>query len=372
MTYVWADAEPTEPQRAVLDTLLSRVVRLGHSSSLVSARLIDESVDTTWRPDAEGEATLRVVAEGQLSALERAFERHQEVEPRVMPAVQQGYTATARHGEVPTASSVFSRDWLVLRRVSGPLFPMTSAVGLSRAVRRTLMLYAEEPISELLSGHALNGQPSERPHLAIVPVPFVGHLHASGAVLGIGLVFPRSAGLEDRRAVYTALARWEREHRQEDEDTPVLPLNLGEAGVLHLERVEWGSVQASLRSGVWAGPAAVWSSVTPIALDRNPGDLRSRDHRKLAEAVATASDVVGTACERIGLPHPNAVEILPAAPWAAAAKARRYPAFPGDPGRTQRVLTHARLMFDQPVSGPVLLGAGRYVGLGLFRPERGQ
>jgi CRISPR-associated protein Csb2 len=26
--------------------------------------------------------------------------------------------------------------------------------------------------------------------------------------------------------------------------------------------------------------------------------------------------------------------------------------------------------FDQPVTGPVLLGAGRHVGLGLFRPER--
>jgi CRISPR-associated protein Csb2 len=203
-----------------------------------------------------------------------------------------------------------------------------------------------------------------------VPLPFVGHQHASGVILGVALVLPHTtAGSNDRRGVYNAVARWEQKYRQEDEDTPSVQLTLGAAGVLCLERVEWGSVQASLKSTTWSGPAVGWDSVTPVALDRNPGDLRSRDPVALARATDEAIEVVCRACERIDLPRPRYVEILPAAPWAGASKARNYPPYPGDARRTQRVLTHVRLEFERPVEGPILLGAGRYLGLGLFRPE---
>jgi CRISPR-associated protein Csb2 len=208
------------------------------------------------------------------------------------------------------------------------------------------------------------------PHLAIVPLPFVGHEHAAGQLLGVALIMPRAATDDERRAVYGAVARWEAKYRQEDEDAPTVQLNLGTSGELFLERVELGVVQASLRSDVWCRPANVWSSVTPVALDRNPGDLRSRDARKLADALDEATETVRRACERLALPRPHSVEVLPAAPWAGATKARHYPPFPGDAGRTQRVLTHVRLVFHEPVPGPMLLGAGRFVGLGLCRPER--
>jgi CRISPR-associated protein Csb2 len=33
-----------------------------------------------------------------------------------------------------------------------------------------------------------------------------------------------------------------------------------------------------------------------------------------------------------------------------------------------RFLTHAVIRFSEPVEGPVILGAGRFVGLGLCRP----
>jgi CRISPR-associated protein Csb2 len=257
-----------------------------------------------------------------LAALKRAFERHREVEPRVMPAVPQPYTRSAAETAEPVPQSIFLEDWLVLRRVEGPSFPMTATAGLARAVRKALMSYADEPIPEVLSGHTADRGPSERPHLAIVPLPFVGHQHASGTVLGVALILPRTASAEERRAVYTAVARWERKYRQEDEDTPIVRLNLGAAGELYLERIEWGSVQASLRSQVWYGPGNIWYSVTPVALDRNPGDLRSRDPRKLADATDEAVEVICRACERIALPRPKYVEILSAAAWAGALKAR--------------------------------------------------
>ena len=157
--------------------------------------------------------------------------------------------------------------------------------------------------------------------------------------------------------------------RLEDEDTPCLSVTMGAAGVLELERVEWGTAQASLRAESWCRPTRVWHSVTPVALDRNPGDLRSRDPRKIATAISEAVGTIRRSCARIGLPDPRAVEVLPAAPVAGASKAQLYPPYPEESGRTRRVLTHVRLEFAEPVRGPVLLGAGRYLGLGLFRPE---
>lgn len=368
VTFVWDQAAPSEQQRGALSRLLDRVVRLGHSSSLVAMRLTETAPNDGWRPDDFGETSLRVVEAGQLSALEAAWQRHREEEPRVMPAVPQTYTRQVPKSPSEVPGSVFSASWLVLRRVGGPHLPGASTVGLARAVRRAILSFAPEPVPELLSGHTPDGRPTAAPHLAVVPLPFVGHPQASGTILGVALVLPNAATDDERRAVYRSVAAWEASARLEDEDAPVVPVNLGAAGQLMLERVEWGTTPTSLRPSTWCEPAVAWSSVTPVALDRNPGDLRSRDPEVLASAVAAAEESIRSACERIGLPAPASVEVLPAAPWAGAAKARHFPPYPGVPGRLQRVLTHARISFDQEVRGPVLLGAGRFVGLGLFRP----
>lgn len=368
VTYVWPDADPTTAQLELLDRLLARIVRLGHSSSLVRADRIDGDVEPDWRPAEEGELTLRTVQVGQLQALESAYPLHGETEPRVMPCRFQAYTRRAPRLDREETRSVFSEDWIVLRQMGGPSLPMVACIGVARALRAALMSHGDQPAPEILSGHASAGLPLERDHLALVPLPFVGHRHASGSILGVALVLPREASEAERAAVYRALARWEDTQRQEDEDTPRLSLTLGRAGVLELERVEWGSVQASLRAGTWCRASKSWLSTTPMALDRFPGDLFARDPRKLEPALVEAADTVRRACERIGLPTPEHVEILPAAPWAGAAKARHYPPFPEQGSKQRRMLTHVRIDFAEPVRGPVLLGAGRYFGLGLFRP----
>jgi CRISPR-associated protein Csb2 len=368
VTYVWPNVSPTTAQREAIDRLLERLVRLGHSSSLVAARIIDEPVTPVWRPSKDGEVILRTVQVGQLGALERAYTLHCETEPRLMPARFEAYTRLAPPEDEHTPRSSFSDDWLVLRRVAGPALPMVAAAGVARTLRKALMSHAAG-IPEMLSGHTADGRPSSAAHLAIVPLPFVGHRHASGSILGVALILPRDAGEEDRRAVFAAVDAWERTERREDEETPCLPVNLGVAGVLELERIVWGAAQASLRAATWCQPARVWHSVTPVALDHNPGDLHSRDPRKLAEAVGEAAATIQRACQHIGLSDAINVEVLPAPPVAGAAKARHYPPFPEASDRIRRVLTHARLEFAEPVRGPILLGAGRYFGLGLFRPE---
>lgn len=369
VTYVWPSASPTDAQREVIDRLLGRFVRLGHSSSFVAARLVDETVTATWRPSKGGEAIFRTVQVGQIAALERAYTLHRETEPRLMPARFESYTQLAPVEEAQIPRSLFSDDWIVLRRVGGPSLPMVATVGVARSLRAALMSHAPEATPEILSGHMPDGRPSERDHLAIVPLPFVGHYRASGAILGVALILPRDVSQDERRAIFSVVDAWERAVRLEDEDTPRLPVTIGVAGVLELERVEWGAAQSSLRAATWCQPARVWHSVTPVALDRNPGDLRSRDPQKVAKAVSEAANTLRRACARIGLPDPCDIEVLPTAPVAGAAKAKLYPSYPQAPDRTRRVLTHVRLEFAEPVWGPILLGAGRYLGLGVFRPE---
>ncbi|MCC6649365.1 MAG: type I-U CRISPR-associated protein Cas5/Cas6 [Polyangiaceae bacterium] len=371
-TFMWPDAQPTDEQRTNLDALLARLVRLGHSSSLVSARLLEKPPAATLVPAAVGER-LRTTGRAQLAALEAAFALHRETEPRVMPARFQSYARSTDHRATELPISCFSEDWLVLRRADGVALPMIAGPGIARAVRAALMSGGGDGIPEILSGHRVDRTPSERDHLAVVPLPFVGHEHADGGLLGVALVLPRGATADERAAVYRAVVRWEaraREHaRNQDvvEDAPPLvQLLLGQEGVWWLERVEGLDKRATLQARTWCGPATTWASVTPVALDRNPGDLRTRDAGKLARVLAEAEEIVVRACTRIGLPTPGLVEVLPAAPFAGSAKARRYERVKS--GSTQRVLTHVRVTFSEPVSGPVLIGAGRYHGLGLLRP----
>jgi CRISPR-associated protein Csb2 len=76
VVFAWPGAQPSAEARAALEGLAARVPRLGHSSSLVSVRVVDAATPPTWAPAGEGEVgdeetTLRVVTEGQLEAPSR-------------------------------------------------------------------------------------------------------------------------------------------------------------------------------------------------------------------------------------------------------------------------------------------------------------
>ena len=107
-----------------------------------------------------------------------------------------------------------------------------------------------------------------------------------------------------------------------------------------------------------------------MALDRNPGDLGHADAGKREAAFRAAAESIAQACKNVGLPLPEAVTVLPSGTWAGGAKAAHFPAFPPGPGKVRRVKVHAHIQFGKSVLGPVILGAGRFQGLGLFRPVR--
>jgi len=376
--FVWPEDAPA-PVQTALGRLMGRLVRLGHSSSLVrgtvaNAAEIEELATRASRyiPDDDaGDLAIRWVGPGQTQRLRHAFDQHRETAPRVMPARFIRYRRGAtRPQATKTPRSVFGGDLIVLARTGGPRLPITSVAGLARQVRRVLMPFADQPVHEVISGHRPDSAASEVPHMAVVPLPVVTGPHADGAVIGIALVLPRELDAEARTAVMRAIARFEEAHRTEDaEDAPSLPIHLGHAGTLELQRDVWSEERrTTLQPATWTRPSRRWASATPIALDRNPGDLHDADLNRRRAAFQAATDSVIEAVRRIGLPAPIEVDVLRSCVLPGTAKPVHYPRFPIARERPQRVLVHARLLFEEPVLGPVLVGAGRYHGLGLFLP----
>src|SRR5205823_3917816 len=134
-------------------------------------------------------------------------------------------------------------------------------------------------------------------------------------------------------------------------------LHIRELGDWRLEAQDEEAISQTLRPATWTRPARVWRTVTPILLDRFP--------KKKGPDV---EEILAASCVRIGLPRPVCVDHGPysavtGVPPVAAFRLRRS----GE--ERSRWGVHVRLEFGADVRGPVLLGAGRYFGLGLMRPE---
>lgn len=365
--YSWPGAEPELEIKSSLVELSRRLVRLGHSSSFVACRVLEqetspESDAIRWRPSSGKGITMRVASEGQLERLEAAYERHRGVEPRVLPASHESYEAEEQGATEPAPKSVFG-EWIVLREIAGEesrrlglKLPRTEDI--TRALRGALLSHAEGVVPEVLGGHDASGHPLERPHVAYVPLADVQSRYASGNVLGIAILLPRDIESEERRAVLRAVGRWEEAG---------LRLTLGRVGALQLERVVDLDPRKTLDPATWTRPSRRFGSITPVALDRNPGNLHSKDPKEASAAARAAEEIVMQSCERIGLPSPRWVEIIRRSLFDAAPAARSYMPFPRKSANgkgVSRVCIHIEMCFEEPVSGPVLIGAGRYFGVG--------
>lgn len=237
---------------------------------------------------------------------------------------------------------------------------LVTTLQLTDVLRRAIQRVASQDLKmdalpEVLTGHSVNGAPSEKPHAAYFPLAFVGSPHASGHLMGLAVALPREEHwVEHRkewRPVMTVLALINR-------------LVLGRLGVWDLEPELRESPPDSLLPKLWtASPegARVWASVTPIAFDEHP---KQRDRTEYLAAVAA---MIRGACLYIGLPEPPTVRITPVSAHVGAPTSREFPRLRRKDGGERRH-AHAIIEFAQPVVGPVLLGAGRYRGYGLCRP----
>ena len=123
----------------------------------------------------------------------------------------------------------------------------------------------------------------------------------------------------------------------------------------------------SLDPMLYTRRSQIFATVTPIALDRH---LKEKGEARLEEAAAQ----IARCCRNIGLPEPEAVapekhSAIEGAPSAyPSGKSPAWTNWRLPRSLASRQLTHAVIRFAEPVEGPVILGAGRFLGLGLCRP----
>jgi len=393
----WPEAEPPKATLEAFDTLCGKITRIGHSASLVQMWVAaqDEISQPVWMPDRDrGEIHLRIAGPGTLDYLERCYNRNEierwgdlmvvasdDADKKAQKAAKsrlnqdypQGppirrrpelrlYEAYARprppDEHATTPGTVFSPHLIVrtFERESGPYqaLDLACAPQMAQRWRDAILTQATnlpEPVRQLISGHDHAGAPLEAPHLAFLPLAFVGHAHADGHLLGMAVVLPDGVQPEDRRQALRAIARIER-------------LVLGRLGTWRINGLVAAEPPWNLRAAVWTahpGGATHWSTVTPIAFDRHPKTAnRSSYQREVAEMIAEA-------CIRIGLPAPRDVIVTFVSAHLGVPPAHAFPKLQRKDGSPRRH-AHAILVFEQPVRGPLLLGAGRYRGYGVCRP----
>lgn len=346
--FIWRDASDEESRRhwTGLQSLAAAVTYLGHSSSPVRVALVNRAPPPTYVPSDEGAHLLRCVSPGRLHELEDMFRRDQ----RPLPSRAVRYGNADEQPQKPPDQTVFD-EMIVFRKTGGAILPLRAAYRLTATVRQTLIARAEEPVPEVVSGHTADGKPSQEPHVAIVPLANIGHSWADGRLMGFALVLPRELPEADRRHLYRALQRDEG-----DRQVRLSTIVFGDIGIWEVDRVAGSAHIFSLQTEPYVRQATRWATVTPVVMDRFPKPARGDSAEKLVQQ----------ACTRIGLPEPTAVHPVQVSPIRGVPPAGFF-ARPVAKGYLRRPWHHIVLEFDKPVHGPIILGAGRYLGLGLFR-----
>lgn len=372
-TLIWAEGTGMEQHLRALDNLLARVHRLGHSSSLVLLRRLKQAPEPNWVPHEEGSTAVRWVESGQRQALAEYHDLHQGVEPRVMPAVTVAYhRAEALREEAAASRSNLAGDFIVYERSGGPPVPITQSVPLAETIHRALVKMAEPlpagGVHSAVSGRDTTGGVTRDPHVLILPLPYVASRYADGGVMGVAFVVPQDVTEEGRLQILRSLGRWEKDGDPEDR---VIKVHRPQSNPLELRRILGTSDRFNLQPSTWCRASRTWITVTPIALDRNPKTLWARSPKSARKGEKRAVETICKACERIGLPRPERLDLEQTPPLRGTEPVGAHPAFPSRGRGPRRVLVHARLRFPESVRGPIALGAGRFRGTGLLRPIRG-
>lgn len=386
---IWPDADSVAHRNSI-ESLARKFTHIGHPASFAQLWVEDSPDNPVWLP-AEAAAALRlripnlgrlkylaercnraeVISYADMQAqregtkgkdrkrlaekMEQQFGGQVPVSRRPEPGRWQGYARKGSIKESDTPGSLFDPRLLVLA-LSGKRLNLRATLKLTEALRGVMLKSCPQPVPEWLSGHASNGAASKNPHLALLPLPFVGAEHADGRIMGLAIAVPRDVSSDEAaRCLYPLL--WNQE--------------TGEPTRIHLFDGQWFECTAemdhresppfNLRVETWTRPAKIWASVTPVVLDR---------HFDGADKWERAAETVKDACERIGLPRPHEVLLHPVSLVEGVPHAREFPYLTRkqDAGRMHH--SHAVLVFEQPVSGPIIVGAGRFRGYGLCRPIR--
>lgn len=369
VVFAWPDSDPTAGQREALARILERVTRLGHSSSLVACRLTSDPPDPVWVPHrGSSGATLaaRGAFPGMLEMLLARHESYQQTGLRNIPMRTEPVFYVDARVRAPNpirSADEASSEWIVFEVEKPSRLSSTSAAWVAKALRGAMLSYCSGRPPKLLVGKESDGRPTADPHALFLSLPFVGHRHADGSIKGAAVLIPAGSDIFERQVVLRAINAWE----TSCEGRP-LELRLGSRGIAAIRRrpQPHSAHTKALDPGVWSRASRRWGSVTALALPREAYKLTSGSPSDIRRAWRTAEEAVIEACRFAGLPEPRDVDVGFDPPVRGGSHTGDYPAFAQSGKR--RLLLHATIEFGEPISGPLVLGSGRFRGLGLMRP----
>ena len=330
--YGW-DHEADPPLLTALAGIAAGVTHVGasHALALVELGAGALAAPVTLTPDPSGSEFLRIPATGRLAELDTLYEGNAGVR-RPAPACEP--LAAYRGLAADSTRRVPARMELIALRLSGSPHDADRAADLARAVRRAVMAILGDDAPAAVHGHG-GGE-----HVAWLPLPDVGHSHASGRIIGLGLGLPLTLSTTQRTTILAGIARLNGVHQPGGRTVELTRPQPAER------------LPQALQARTWIQPATEWATVTPVVLDRPP---KRADERRLHQALVES-------LQQAGYPAPAAVDVSSFSQFQGAPPAFQVPS------PDQKPRYHAVIRFAEPVAGPVIAGRLRYFGVGLFRP----
>ncbi|RME67205.1 MAG: type I-U CRISPR-associated protein Cas5/Cas6, partial [Alphaproteobacteria bacterium] len=250
-------------------------------------------------------------------------------------------------------------------------WPLTGVVDLVTAVREkaakrlTTALPDKTALIDRVFGRVKDMTDADKAsRIRITPLPSIGHPHAESSIRRVLLEIPPNCPLsvDDIGWSFSALALRDR-----------IDPNTGEV----LEDIRL------IQADDWRMPAHYgigrrdersfrhWRSITPVVLPL--GGARRSGHkpgRKRRREVEHAADAVKSALRHAGVDTP--VECIKVQREPFAVNGTRAEEFGPGTRFSKHRLWHVEITFSTPCTGPVVLGDGRYLGLGLLAPVPNQ
>jgi len=345
--FIWNNAYDHETYLPVLQRIAENVTYLGHSMSPVRVWVGGSPPEPTLVPDPSGALMLRSVGKGRLQHLENVYDlrnKNTTVQPQLGRITRY---RIAKETPKEFSSSIFGQVY-VFKHLQGANLPPENIGTLISTVRKSIMTLYPDPIPEVISGHDPVGNPLKSPHLAISPLLDVGHRYADGHIMGFALWLPRDVSAEVIQILEKTISE-------------LNSLTLGRFGrweIGHLTASMTTRTAKGLRSSTYTKAHDTWASVTPVIFGRYPKKSQVGPGKN-------GGRVFAELCDMIGLPRPIEARIGPVSAFHGAPMASEF-VFPKK--FADRLRANVWLQFSEPVQGPVLVGAGRFVGFGLCRP----
>lgn len=386
LLYAWTvpDNEEDRDRAKAICAIAERLYQLGRGVDMawawgevldateIAARLAGHD-GVIHRPGGEGGTSLACPQPGSLASLKRRFEgmrRRFSQEGKQLLFTQPPKPRFA----MVTYDSSLRRELLDLRGSTpdAPFapWPFTQALALVEHVRdraaarlRTALPDKVGEIDRVFVGRD-STEADKAARIRIMPLPSIGHAYADRAIRRVLVEIPPNCPLPAEDIAWAFSGLVVKYNRETGEIwSHVVPAD-------DRDMLRHFGVDDAFR---------LWRTVTPAALAQKAARRRiepSRIHDRAEQKGATErmkEEMQAASAVRQALRHAHIdapVEAIRVQREPFEAKGARAEAFAEGSRFAKERLWHAEIAFAEPVRGPLVIGDGRYLGLGLFAPVR--